>query len=316
MRALITGVSGQDGSYLSEFLLEREYEVIGVSRDPVAAREKLGDIASRVELVAGSLADTAELRRLIATRAPDEVYNLAAQTRVSSSWDDPEGTAEVNAVGVTRLLEAIRQEAPRSRLFQATTSEIFEPSPHPAGERSPLGSSTPYGIAKLHAHLTVRAYRERYGLFAVSGILFNHESPRRDEGFVTRKITRAVARIARGEQRNLHLGNLDARRDWGFAGEYVEAMWRMLQRADAEDFVIGTGTAHSVRDFCEEAFRVAGLRAGDHVVSDEALLRPGDAPVRVADASRARALLGWTPRVSFPELVRMMVHADIDALSR
>jgi GDPmannose 4,6-dehydratase len=316
VRALITGVSGQDGSYLAEFLLDRGYEVIGVSRDPAAARAKLGASGERIELVEGSLAATTALRRLLAQARPDEVYNLAGQTRIGPSWDDPEATADVNALGVTRLLEAVRQESSRVKLFQATSSEIFEESPYPLDEGARLGANTPYGITKLHAHLMVRAYRERYGLFAVSGILFNHESPRRDENFVTRKITRAVARIAAGEQRELHLGNLEARRDWGFAADYVEAMWRMLQRGEAEDFVIGTGVAHSVRDFVGEAFRAAGLSAEGRVVSDTALLRPGDVPVRVADAGRARALLGWTPRVSFTELVRLMVQADTDALRR
>jgi GDPmannose 4,6-dehydratase len=222
----------------------------------------------------------------------------------------------VNAVGATRLVEAVRLEAPRARVFQATSCEIFTASEEPADERAPLGATSPYGISKLHAHLTVRAYRDRYGLFAASGILFNHESPRRGEGFVTGKISRAVARIARGEQGELRLGNLDVRRDWGFAGDHVEAMWKMLQHGTPQDFVIGTGTAHSVREFCDVAFRAVGLDARDYVVSDAALVRPGDAPVRIANASRARDVLGWTPRVSFPDLIRMMVHADIDALRR
>ena len=316
MRALITGVTGQDGTYLAELLLAKGYHVAGTSRDVGKARGAIGGLAERIELIPGSLDDTTELRRIVAGAQPDEVYNLAGQTRVGASWDDPEGTADVNAVGPTRLLEAVRLEAPRARVFQATSCEIFAASTQPLSEHSPLGATSPYAISKLHAHLTVGAYRERHRLFAVSGILFNHESPRRGESFVTGKITRAAARISRGEQRELRLGNLDVRRDWGFAGDYVEAMWKMLQHGTAEDFVIGTGAAHSVREFCDEAFRAVGLEARDHIVSDPALVRSADAPLRVADASHARAVLGWTPSVSFPDLIRMMVHADIDALRR
>jgi GDPmannose 4,6-dehydratase len=314
MRALITGITGQDGTYLAEFLLARGYEISGTTRDAASARERLGSLANQVQLFAAALEDPTAVERALGTAAPDEIYNLAGQTRVGPSWSDPSGTAEINAVGATRLLEAVRRTTPRARLFQASSCEIFEPSDLPLDETARLGASTPYGISKLHAHLSTVAYREQYGLFAVSGILFNHESPRRDDSFVTRKITRAAARIAAGEQQELTLGNVDVRRDWGFAGDYVEAMWKTLQRGAAEDFVLGTGVAHSVRDFCAHAFKAVGLDYRKHVVSDPSLARRGDVPVRVADATRARTRLGWTPSVSFPELVRMMVDADTAAL--
>ena len=316
MRALITGITGQDGTYLAEFLLAKSYQVAGTTRDIDAARNALGPLAGRLELLQSSLNDIESLRRLLSRTEPDEIYNLAGQSKVSSSWSDPVGTAEANAVGVLRLLEAVRLELPGARFFQASSCEIFAPSSSPQNEDAALIPTSPYGIAKLHAHLMVRAYREQYGLRVVSGILFNHESPRRDESFVTRKITKAAAEISAGTKRRLELGTLDIRRDWGFAGDYVEGMWKMLQRDVAEDFVLGTGVDHSVRDFCAEAFRVVGLDYRDHVVSDPGLVRRGDVPVRVADATNARTRLGWTPSVSFPDLIRMMVHADTAALRR
>jgi GDPmannose 4,6-dehydratase len=310
--ALITGISGQDGSYLAEFLLGKGYRVAGTTRDRGrATRGHLTRIAHAIELHETGLEDADGLRRLVQRCAPDEVYNLAGQTHVGASWDDPVGTAEADAIAVTRLLEALRGSSPAPRFFQASTCEMFAPSSAALREESPFEPSSPYGVAKLYGHCSVGAYRRRYEMHAVSGILFNHESPRRDESFVTRKITRAVSRIARGAQRQLRLGNLEPRRDWGFAGDYVEVMWRMLQQDVPEDFVVGTGEAHSVREFCDAAFAEVGLDYREFVAVDDALVRAADTAVRVADASRARAALGWTPKVSFAELVKMMVHADL-----
>jgi len=310
--ALITGITGQDGSYLAELLLGKGYRVAGITRDVTRATQGyLAPLAGRLDLRQASLEDVDVLRRIVLEVTPDEIYNLAGETKVSASWSDPAGTGEVNALGAARVLEAARMGAPRARVFQASSCEMFDPSDVPLREESPLRPSSPYGVAKMYAHFMSAAFRESFAMHVVSGILFNHESPRRGESFVTRKISRAVSRIVRREQRELRLGNLASRRDWGFAGDYVDAMWRMLQRDPPEDLVIGTGEAHSVRDFCERAFSVAGLDYRDYVVSDPELTRPADARLRVADASRARTRLGWTPRVSFDALVEMMVESDM-----
>ncbi|HSA55861.1 MAG TPA: GDP-mannose 4,6-dehydratase [Gemmatimonadaceae bacterium] len=314
--ALITGVSGQDGSYLAELLLEKRYRVVGFTRDADRARQgPLRAVADRIELRTASLGDAEGLARLVAEVQPREIYNLAGQTRVSDSWSDPIGTGDASGLAVTRLLEAVRRAAPDGRFLQASSSEMYAPELEtPLREDSAMRPASPYGAAKLYAHHVTRQYREAYGMHVSSAILFNHESPRRSEAFVTRKITRAAARIARGAQRELRLGNLDARRDWGFAGDYVRALWEMLQVERPEDLVIGTGVAHSVSDFCAAAFAAAGLNWRDHVVSDPSLFRSADTPVRLADPTRARERLGWTPEVDFTRLIEMMVRYDMDEL--
>ncbi len=311
-RALITGITGQDGSYLAELLLEHGYEVYGLVRRSSSARlERIEHLTDRLRLVHGDLLDQSSLVAALRAARPDEVYNLAAQSFVPTSWQEPVLTAEFTALGVTRLLEALRQVAPEARFYQASSSEIFgEARRSPQDEDTPFWPRSPYGVAKLYGHWITVNYRESYGLFACCGILFNHESPRRGPEFVTRKISLAAARIARGEQRELHLGNLDARRDWGFAGDYVQAMHLMLQRDQPRDYVVASGETHSVREFCERAFAEVGLDWREHVRSDPALLRPAEIGHLVGDASRARAELGWSPAIGFDELVRMMVRAE------
>jgi GDPmannose 4,6-dehydratase len=313
--ALVTGISGQDGTYLAELLLGKGYRVVGTSRNVVDARRRIAWLAERVELHSLSLNDAAGFEVVIQSTRPDEIYHLAGETHVSASWNDPVGTAIADGVSVARLLEAVCAHAPRARIFQPSTCEMFASDIRPLNEGSRFHATSPYSVAKLYAHWLITAYREARGIFGVSGILFNHESPRRDPSFVTRKISVAVARIASGQQRQLRLGNLDVRRDWGFAGDYVDAMWRALQLEAPDDYVIGTGEAKSVREFCERAFGLAGLDYREFVVVDPTLVRVGDAPVRVGDASRARARLGWAPSVSFDGLVRMMVEADLSAVS-
>jgi len=311
-RALITGISGQDGSYLAEFLLERGYQVYGVVRRTSSARlERLESCLDRVTLLSGDLLDQTSLQRAVAEARPTEVYNLAAQSFVPTSWSEPVATAEATALGATRLLEALRSHAPEARFYQASTSEMFGAAPPPQSESTPFHPRSPYGVAKAYAHWATVNYRESYGMFAVSGILFNHESPRRGPEFVTRKVTRAAARIAAGLERELALGNLEARRDWGFAGDYVRAMWAMLQLDKPEDFVVATGETHSVAELCAAAFEVVGLDWKEHVRTDPALLRPAEVDHLVGDARRARERLGWRPEVGFAELVRMMVEADV-----
>jgi GDPmannose 4,6-dehydratase len=308
--ALITGISGQDGSYLTELLLTKGYRVAGITRDVSAAvLGPIGLAGTAVELFEAQPGDTEALHRIIVEVMPDEVYNLAGQSHVGGSWKDPVGTAEATALAAAKLLETVRELRPGARLFQASSSEVFAvDAPMPLSEESTMRPASLYGAAKLYAHHMTRIYREAFGLYAANGILFNHESPRRGESFVTQRIARGVARIARGKQKELRLGNLEPRRDWGFAGDYARAMWLMLQRPVAEDLVIGTGKAHSVREFCEAAFRTAGLDWTEHVVFDESLIRPSDPSLRVADPSRARALLGWEPEIDFEALVQMMVH--------
>ncbi|MGH7720374.1 MAG: GDP-mannose 4,6-dehydratase [Gemmatimonadaceae bacterium] len=311
--ALITGITGQDGSYLAELLLGKGYRVMGVvRRSSTTPYERIAHLIDRIELVSADLLDQHSLVEAIAACQPQEIYNLAAQSFVQTSWTQPVLTGEFTALGVTRMLEAVRRAAPAARFYQASSSEMFgKVAESPQRESTPFYPRSPYGVAKVYGHWITVNYRESYGLYAVSGILFNHESPRRGLEFVTRKISDGVARITLGLQRELRLGNLDARRDWGFAGDYVEAMWRMLQPDAPEDYVVGTGTTRSVRELCEVAFGVAGLDYRDHVVQDPAFFRPAEVDLLVADPSKVTTELGWRPTVSFEELVRMMVEADL-----
>ena len=314
--ALITGITGQDGSYLAELLLEKEYRVVGmVRRASTENFERIAHLRDRIELRQGDLLDELSLIDILREVRPDEVYNLAAQSFVPTSWQQPMLTAEFDAVGVTRLLEALRIAKPDARFYQASSSEMFgKVREIPQRESTPFYPRSPYGVAKVYGHFITVNYRESYGLFACSGILFNHESPRRGLEFVTRKISDGVARIKLGLARDLRLGNLDAARDWGFAGDYVEAMWRMLQQDAPGDFIVATGTAHSVQQLVEVAFDCVGLHWRDYVVTDPAFIRPAEVDQLMGDATRARDVLGWTPRVTFPQLVDMMVRADLKRL--
>ena len=311
--ALITGITGQDGSYLAELLLAKGYRVVGVARrSSTMPYERIGSVLDRIELVSADLLDQHSLVEVVAECKPDEVYNLAAQSFVQTSWSQPVLTGEFTAMGVTRMLEAVRREAPKARFYQASSSEMFgKVVETPQRESTPFYPRSPYGVAKVYGHWITVNYRESYGLYAVSGILFNHESPRRGLEFVTRKVSDGVARIKLGKQQELRLGNLEARRDWGFAGDYVEAMWRMLQQDAPEDYVVGTGQTWSVRQLCEIAFDVVGLDYAAYVVQDPKYFRPAEVDLLVADATKARSTLGWKPQVSFPELVRLMVEADL-----
>jgi GDPmannose 4,6-dehydratase len=323
-KALITGVTGQDGSYLAEFLSSKGYEVHGMKRRSSSFNTDRVDhlyvdahnASARFFLHYADLSDAGSLAWCLADIRPDEVYNLGAQSHVKVSFEVPEYTADVVGLGTIRLLEAIRRTGIPCRFYQASSSEMFGSTPPPQNEASNFHPRSPYACAKVLAHQATVNYRESYGLHASCGILFNHESPRRGETFVTRKITRAVAQIALGVQGHLYLGNLDARRDWGFAGDYVEAMWAMLQQDAPGDYVIGTGESHSVREFVEAAFAHVGLDWRDYVKIDERYYRPAEVDNLRADASRARSILGWEPRVGFHELVRMMVDADVAALRR
>ena len=314
--ALITGVTGQDGSYLAELLLEKGYRVVGmVRRASTENFERIAHLRDRIELRQADLLDQLSLIDLIRTVAPDEIYNLAAQSFVPTSWVQPVLTADFDAVGVTRILEAMRLVAPKARFYQASSSEMFgKVRETPQRETTPFYPRSPYGVAKVYGHFITVNYRESYGLFACSGILFNHESPRRGREFVTRKVTDGVARIKLGIAKELRLGNLQARRDWGFAGDYVEAMWRMLQQPKPDDYVVATGEAHTVRELVEIAFDCVELDWRKYVVEDPALLRPAEVEQLIGDASKARSALGWAPRVSFRELVEMMVRADLERL--
>jgi GDPmannose 4,6-dehydratase len=317
-RALITGVTGQDGSYLAELLLDNDYEVFGMTRRASTENiERIGHLINRVTLLQGDLLDPSSLDAALRTAEPSEIYNLAAQSFVPTSWNQPVLTAEFTAVGVTRVLEAIRAVDPGIRFYQASSSEMFgKVREVPQNEMTPFHPRSPYGVAKVYGHHITVNYRESYGLFAVSGILFNHESARRGLEFVTRKISDGVARIKLGLADELRLGNLEAKRDWGFAGDYVEAMWLMLQQDEPSDYVVATGEEHSVREFAEIAFEHAGLDWERYVVTDPAFLRPAEVDHLVGDASKARAALGWQPKVSFRELVEMMVDADLERLSQ
>ena len=312
-RALITGITGQDGSYLAELLLDQGYEVFGLARRLSAENYwRVDHLRDRITLIPGDLLDQLSLIRVIERVQPGEVYNLAAMSFVPASWEQPMLTGEFNSQGVTRVLEAIRVVNPKIRFYQASSSEMFgKVREVPQKESTPFYPRSPYGVSKVFAHYITVNYRESYGLFAVSGILFNHESPRRGLEFVTRKVTDAAARISLGLQKELRLGNLDAQRDWGFAGDYVRAMWQMLQAEEPRDYVVSTGETHSVRELVEVAFGHVGLDWRAHVVQDERFMRPAEVDLLVGDASKARAQLGWTPEVSFRELVEMMVDADL-----
>ncbi len=316
-RALITGITGQDGSYLAELLLKKGYEVYGlVRRTSTVNSSRIENILDKITLIQGDMADQSSLVSAVKQSQPDEVYNLAAQSFVGSSWSQPIFTGDVTALGVTRLLDAIRINGLNSKFYQASSSEMFgKAAETPQNERTPFHPRSPYGVAKLYGHWIAVNYRESYGMFACSGILFNHESPRRGIEFVTRKISNGVARIYHGLDSELTLGNLDAKRDWGFAGDYVDAMWRMMQQDTPDDFVISTGETHTVREFCEIAFDAAGLDWEKFVEVDPKFLRPAEVELLLGDSAKARKVLGWKPKVSFKQLVSMMVQSDIDLLS-
>ncbi len=311
--ALVTGITGQDGSYLAELLLEQGYRVVGMTRrSSTATDERIVHLSGRLELIQGDLLDQASLVAALSGVRPTEVYNLAAQSFVPTSWNQPVLTGEFTGLGVTRMLEAVRQVDPKIRFYQASSSEMFgKVREVPQTERTAFHPRSPYGVAKAYGHFLTVNYRESYGLYAVSGILFNHESPRRGLEFVSRKVTDGAARIALGLATKLPMGNLDAERDWGFAGDYVRAMWLMLQQPEAGDYVVATGVAHSVRELCRVAFEHVGLDFERHVTVDPGLYRPAEVDHLRGDASKARSALGWEPTVAFDELVRMMVDADM-----
>jgi GDPmannose 4,6-dehydratase len=314
--ALITGITGQDGSYLAEFLLAKGYRVVGmVRRASTENFERIAHLRDRLELRQADLLDQLSLIGLVKDTQPHEIYNLAAQSFVPTSWEQPMLTAEFDAVGVTRMLEAVRSAAPEARFYQASSSEMFgKVRETPQRETTPFHPRSPYGVAKVYGHYITVNYRESYPLFAVSGILFNHESPRRGMEFVTRKVTDGVARIKLGLAKELRMGNLEARRDWGFAGDYVEAMWMMLQQPKPDDYVVATGETHSVQELVDVAFGTVGLDWRQYVKTDPAFLRPAEVDLLVGDATKARTVLGWTPRVTFHGLVEMMVRADLERL--
>jgi GDPmannose 4,6-dehydratase len=311
--AIITGITGQDGSYLAELLLEKGYKVVGiVRRSSTTPYERISHLVDRVEMVSADLLDQTSLTDVVSEYKPDEIYNLAAQSFVQTSWTQPVLTGEFTALGVTRMLEAMKKAAPNARFYQASSSEMFgKVHESPQRESTPFYPRSPYGVAKVYGHWITINYRESFALYAVSGILFNHESPRRGLEFVTRKVTDAVARIKLGLAGELRLGNLEARRDWGFAGDYVRAMWMMLQQDVPDDYVVGTGRTWSVRQLCEVAFGYVGLDYRDHVVQDERYFRPAEVDLLVADASKARTILGWEADVTFEQLIQMMVEADL-----
>ena len=316
--ALITGINGQDGSYLAEHLLEHGYKVFGlVRRTSIQNLERVAHLLEQIELLNGDLLDQNSLINAVAEAQPDEIYNLAAQSFVPASFSQPVLTGEFTALGVTRMLEAVRIVNPKIRFYQASSSEMFgKVQSVPQDEETKFHPRSPYGVAKLYGHWITVNFRESYGMYAASGILFNHESPRRGTEFVTRKITLAASRIAAGRQKELKLGNLDARRDWGFTGDFVEAMRLMLQQREPKDYVIGTGETHTVQDFVEAAFAHLGLDWRKHVIIDPKLVRPAEVDLLISNPRRAREELGWTPRVSFNELVRMMVDADVAVVAR
>ncbi|MBC7878085.1 MAG: GDP-mannose 4,6-dehydratase [Anaerolineales bacterium] len=316
--ALITGITGQDGSYLAEFLLKKDYRVIGVARrSSTVTNERIKHILDDITVVQGDLQDQGSLLSLLEEYKPTEVYNLAAQSFVPTSWSQPALTGDVTAIGVTRLLEAIRFVNPKIRFYQASSSEMFgKVMEVPQKEDTPFYPRSPYGVAKMYGHWITVNYRESFDMFATSGILFNHESPRRGLEFVTRKISDAVAKIKLGKAKELCLGNLEAQRDWGFAGDYVEAMWLMLQQDQPDNYVIGTGETHPVREFCQIAFSHVGLDYKDFVIQDEKFYRPAEVDLLISDPSKARTVLKWEPAVSFKELVTMMVDSDLARLKK
>ncbi|MBI1833224.1 MAG: GDP-mannose 4,6-dehydratase [Candidatus Andersenbacteria bacterium] len=316
--ALITGITGQDGSYLTELLLEKGYTIYGlVQRTATNQFQNMEHLVDKVTLLTGDLSDSGSLLRAVAQSQPDEVYNLGAQTFVKASWDIPELTGDVTGVGVTRILEAIRILKPDAKFYQASSSEMYgKVMEVPQTEETPFYPRSPYGVAKVYGHFATVNYRESHKLFACSGILFNHESPRRGVEFVTRKITDGVARIKLGVAKELRLGNMDAKRDWGFAGDYVEAMWLMLQQDTPDDYVVGTGENHSVKEFVDLAFTRAGLNSEQYVVQDKAFMRPAEVDELLSSPAKAKEKLNWEPKTSFEDLVNMMVDADLERVSR
>ena len=317
-KALITGITGQDGSYLAELLLAKGYQVFGlIRRSSTETLERIEHLKEKIELVHGDLLDEVSLMHTMENIQPDEIYNLAAQSFVHTSWNQPLLTGEFTALGVTRMLDAMRFICPKARFYQASSSEMYgKVHAVPQNEETPFHPRSPYAVAKVYGHYITLNYRESYGLYAVSGILFNHESPRRGKEFVTRKITDAVARIKLGVQKELRMGNLDAKRDWGFAGDYVKAMWLMLQQETPDDYVISTGETKSVRDFLEMAFSYVGLNYKDYVVVDPKFLRPAEVDLLLGDCSKAKKKLGWKPEVNLTQLVQMMVDADLERVKR
>ena len=318
-RALITGITGQDGSYLAEFLLAKEYKVFGLTRRTSTPNyERIRHIQDKIELIPGDLLDQQSLTSAVSYSQPDEIYNLAAQSFVATSWSQPVLTGEFTALGVTRMLEAVRQIKPDAKFYQASSSEVFgKVHQTPQNEKTPFHPRSPYGVAKVYGHWITINYRESYNLFTVSGILFNHESPRRGLEFVTRKISHGVAKIHLGQADHIVLGNLEAKRDWGFAGDYVAAMWMMLQQHKPADYVIATGENHSVAEFAQEAFKVISVKNWKKYVKvDKGLFRPAEVDFLIGDSTKARRTLGWKPQVSFKELVKMMVEADIKLLEK
>ncbi len=314
--ALVTGVTGQDGSYLAEFLLEKGYKVIGmVRRSSTVNFSRIRHIQDQIVLASGDLLDQGSMINILREHKPEEVYNLAAQSFVPASWQQPVFTGGVTALGVTRMLEAIRTVDESIRFYQASSSEVFgKVREVPQNENTPFYPRSPYGVAKVYGHWITINYRESYGVHATSGILFNHESPRRGLEFVTRKVTHGVARIKLGLATELRLGNLDSQRDWGYAGDYVRAMWLMLQQSTPDDYVVATGETHSIRELCKEAFEYVGLDWNEYVVQDSRFMRPAEVDLLIGDPSKARQMLGWEPKVTFRELVRMMVDADLALL--
>jgi len=317
-RAIITGITGQDGSYLAEFLLEKGYEVYGLQRRSSTLNlDRILHFKERITLISGDLLDQSSLINVIKDIQPDEIYNLGAQSFVPTSWNQPLLTGEITALGVTRLLEAILMIKPDTKFYQASSSEMFgKVQTSPQNEKTPFYPRSPYGVAKVYGHWITVNYRESYNLFCVSGILFNHESPRRGLEFVTRKITNGVAMIKHGLSNELRLGNLEAKRDWGFAGDYVKAMWLMLQNDTPEDFVIATGEMHTVREFCEIAFDYVGLDYKKYVIVDEKFFRPAEVHELLGDASKARKILKWQPETSFEQLIKMMVDSDMKIIEK
>ena len=314
--ALITGITGQDGSYLAEFLLEKGYRVVGmVRRTSTVNFDRIAHIQDNVEIAQGDLLDQSSLMDIVREHKPDEVYNLASQSFVLTSFSQPVLTGEFTALGVTRVLEAVRQVKPDARFYQASSSEMFGKVVEvPQRESTPFHPRSPYGVAKVYGHWITVNYRESYGLYACNGILFNHESPRRGLEFVTHKVTHAAVRIKLGLQKELRLGNLDARRDWGFAGDYVRGMWMMLQQDKPDDYVLASGETHSVRELCDIAFKRVGLNWQDHIVIDPRHYRPAEVDLLIGDASKAKHVLGWSPNIGFQQLIEMMVDYDLQTL--
>ena len=317
-RAVITGITGQDGSYLAEFLLDKDYEIFGlIRRSSTVNFERISHLQDKVELISGDLLDQKSLVTALQTSKPHEVYNLGAQSFVPASWEQPMLTGEITGLGVTRMLEAIRTTDEKIRFYQASTSELFGKTQEtPQSETTPFYPRSPYGVSKLYAHWITINYRESFDMFACAGILFNHESPRRGLEFVTRKITHAVARIKHGKDEELRLGNLDARRDWGFAGDFVQAMWLMLQQDKPDDFVIATGQTRTIREFCQVAFDRAGLDWEKYVVIDERFFRPAEVNILLGDAAKASETLGWKPETSFEKMVQLMVDHDLQMVAK